>query len=147
MMKFLFVFLYILSNTVLANDTKVYDTNTIQEVKSIYWLNHKQDSAIIYARWENFTLIKSFIDTTILTATTSETPVNLENADLLLLTSSNKNKLLKVYLTDDFITVNGKSYSANAATIAKFRELNKSRISKGDLISPKVLKRAIKLNS
>ncbi|NQZ83224.1 MAG: hypothetical protein HRT52_19645 [Colwellia sp.] len=147
MIKFLFLCLCIIPNIVLASSSEVYDTNTIQEVKSIYWLNQKQDSAIIYATWENFNSIKSFINTAALTGTTTKNPVNLESADILLLTSPNQNKLFKVYFTDDFITINGQSYSADSAIIAKFREINKSRIAKGDSISPKVLRRALKSNS
>jgi len=147
MIKFLFLCLYLLSNVAFASNTEVYDTSTIQEVKSIYWLNQKQDSAIVYATWENFNSIKSFIDTAVLTGTTSNKLVNLESADTLLLISQNQNKLLKVYFTSDFITLNGQSYSADPAIIAKFREINKRRIAKGDSISPKVLSRVIKSNS
>jgi hypothetical protein len=107
MIKFLFLFFCIIPNVVLASSSEVYDTNTIQEVKSIYWLNQKQDSAIIYATWGNFNSIKSFIDTAVLTGTTTKNPVNLESADILLLTPPNQNKLFKVYFTDDFITING----------------------------------------
>jgi len=50
-------------------------------------------------------------------------------------------------LSDDFISINGQSYSADSAIIAKFREINKRRIAKGDSISLKVLSRALKSNS
>jgi hypothetical protein len=146
MIKFLFLCLCIIPNVVLAASDKFYDTSTIQEVKSIYWLNQKQDSAIIYARWKNFNLMKNFIDTVVLTATTTKNPVNLESADILLLMSPNQNELFKVYFTDGFITINGQSYTADSAVISKFREMNNSRIAKGDSITSKVLKRVFKSN-
>jgi hypothetical protein len=146
MIKFLFLCLCIIPNVVLAASDEFYDTSTIQEVKSIYWLNQKQDSAIIYARWENFNLIKNFIDTVVLMGSTTKNPVNLESADILLLTSPNQNELFKVYFTDGFITINGQSYTADSAVISKFREMNKSRIAKGDSITSKVLKRVFKSN-
>ena len=147
MIKFLFLCLCIIPTVVLAASDEFYDTSTIQEVETIYWLNQKQDSAIIYARWENFKLIKNFIDTVVLTATTTKNPVNLESADILLLMSPNQNELFKVYFTDGFITINGQSYTADSAVISKFRRINNSRIVKGDSIIPKALKRVFKSNS
>jgi hypothetical protein len=143
MIKFLFLCFYIISNAVFAFSNEVYNTDSIREVKSIYWLNQKQESAIVYARWENFKAIKNFIDTTVLTGKTVLKPINLMNADLLLLISPNQNKRLKVYFTDDNITLNGQSYSANSAIIAKFRAINNGRIAKGDLTSPQVLSRLV----
>ncbi|ASP49031.1 hypothetical protein [Cognaticolwellia beringensis] len=147
MIKFIFLCLILLSNIALAASDEVYNTSTIQAVNSIYWLNQQQDSAIMYARWENFNSIKHFIDNAVLTGRTSQKPVNIEIADVLLLSSSKQNKMLKVYFTEDAITLNGQSYFANSAMLTKFREINMRRIAKGDLISPKVLRRVYKANN
>lgn len=147
MNKLLFLCLYLLSNAASADSNEVYNTNIIEEVNAIYWLNQQQDSAIKYARWENFHEIKHFIDNAVLRGETSKDPVNIDGADLLLLTSSKQNKMLKVYFTDDAITLNDQTYFANSTMLTKFREINMRRVIKGDLISPQVLRRVYKSNN
>ena len=114
---------------------------------TIYWLNQQQDSAIVYARWKNFYSLKSLIDSAVLTGSATKKLVNLKDADILLLIYPKQNKLLKVYITDDFITLNEQSYPANSKAIAKFRAINDARVVGGELVNPKVLSRVIKLNS
>jgi len=143
MIKLLCLYLYLITNVAVASTAESYNSSTAQEVKAIYWLNQKQDSAIVYAKWENFNALKEFIDTVILTSTTMNTPVKLESADLLILMLPDQNKLLKVYFTDTHINMNGLSYWADPAIIVKFRQINKSRVTKGDSISSNVLNRAI----
>jgi hypothetical protein len=147
MIKILFSCLFILLSFTSVSNAEVYDTDTIKEVDTIYWLNQQQDSAIVYARWKNFDSLKSLIDTTVLTGAANKKLANLKNADILLLLYPKQNKLLKVYITDDFITLNGQSYSANSKAITKFRAINNARVAAGELASPKVLSRVIKLNS
>lgn len=147
MNKLLFLCLYLLSHVALAANDKVYNTNTIEEVNAIYWLNQQQESAIKYARWENFHAIKRFIDNAVLTGETSQKPINIDGADLLLLTSSKQNEMLKVYFTENTITLSGQSYLVNSAMLINFRQINKRRIAKGDSISPQVLRRVNKSNN
>ena len=147
MNKLLFLCLYLLSNVALAANDEVYNTNTIEEVNAIYWLNQQQESAIKYARWENFHAIKRFIDNAVLTGETSQKTINIDGADLLLLTSSKQNEMLKVYFTENTITLSGQSYLVNSAMLTNFRQINKRRIAKGDSISPQVLRRVNKSNN
>ena len=144
MNKFIVVCLCLLSCLALAENIEPHNTHTIAEVNAIYWLTQQQDSAIMYARWENFQAIKRFIDNTVLTGETSQTPVNIDRAEILLLTSALKNKSFKVYFTDNTLTLNGQSYFANSAVLTKFREINKRRMAKGELISPQVLRQVYK---
>ena len=139
--------LYLLAHIALAANDEVYNTNTIEEVNAIYWLNLQQDSAIKYARWENFHTIKRFIDNAVLTGETSQKTINIDGAALLLLTSSKQNEMLKVYFTENTITLSGQSYLVNSAMLTNFRQINKRRIAKGDSISPQVLRRVNKSNN
>jgi hypothetical protein len=118
----------------------VYVDNTVEDTKAIYWLNQEKDKVIDYG---NFELLKDFIKTTTLKDGVRKRATNLKNADVLLLTSSNLNKSFKIYFTDNLITFNGQSYFADPALISKFRDINSSRVAKGDSIAVNMLDRRI----
>lgn len=143
MFKFLYLGLIIFTGVAFANSSESYNSSSAQQIESIYWLNKNHDSAIVYATWENFNVLVNFIDNILLTGTKQPQSANTTGAELLLLTSAN-NKPLAIYLTDSSLTFDGYSYAVDPLAITKFKAINQRRINKGDAISPKALKRALK---
>jgi hypothetical protein len=139
MIKYLFLCLCLLSSGVFASSAEVDVRNTIEDTKAIYWLNQEKNKAIAYGNWGSFELLKDFIKTTTLKDGVRKRATNLKNADVLLLIPSNLDESLKVYFSDDFMTVKGQSYSADPALISKFRDINMSRVAKGDSFSVNML--------
>ncbi|KGJ98350.1 hypothetical protein [Thalassotalea sp. ND16A] len=120
-----------------------YDSNTTNQIQSIFWLDVDQDEAIIYAKFEAFFSLKSFIDDVILTAPSNKV-TSFDGTDKLLLMLHEKQEIVEVYFSEKSIILDGISYSANPEKLSHFKELNNFRIDKGDSITHQVLNMAIK---
>ena len=134
----IFVFATICASSTFANAR--YDSDTAQNVKSIYWLSKNEDSAIVYARFEGFYSLRDLIDKTILASnTSSKVDSSIDGADKLLLMMPEQENILEIFLTDNHLVFNGLNYQLDISEINKLRAMNDYRIDKGDLISASTL--------
>lgn len=135
----------LLTLSVNSSANEVYDSSTAESIKSLYWLNKNNDSAIIYGRFDGFKQIKAFINQTLLTGQTVK-PFELasKNVDELILMLPSKNKLLKVAFINSHLIYDKNYYPVDPNIIARFREVNNYRIAKGDSITAGSLKLAKK---
>ena len=139
MFKLLLISFTLFTTHVFANN--VYDSNTEENIQSIYWLSNNQDGAIVYAKHHGFFQLKNFVDTAILTSNLAKsTEFNFKAAEQLLLMLPSEKKWLVVYFTKDQLSYNGKIYSVDANLIKEMVEMNIYRKSKGDTISRQSLK-------
>ena len=117
----------------------IYDSSVSPRVNNIYWQPAQTQSAVAYARFEQFYLLRDFIDLTIMAA--SRTPaegIDLTNADTLYLSFSDSEQLLEVYINSSQLVFNGYSYPVDAEVLQGFIQHNQRRINRGDLVSNKV---------
>ncbi len=134
------VLVTLFSNYGYANNLHEYNLNTSDDIKSIYWLSKLEDSAIVYARFDDFYALRGLIDKTILTSSvSSEFNGTLENADKLLLMMPEQEDIFEVFITDYHIVFNGLHYQVDGELINSVKALNDTRIYRGDSISQSAL--------
>jgi hypothetical protein len=144
MIKLLFICFTFCTLNAFADEA--YDSGTSKDIHSIYWLNKKQDGAIVYAKHHGFIELRNFIDTAILTShQLKNSKFNTETAEQLLLMLPASKKWLVVYFNEDKISYNGQTYLVDSNTIKEMTQMNIYRINKGDLISSQLLNKAKKL--
>ena len=141
MMKtWIFILTMTFANCAFANAQHEYDSDTAENIKSIYWLTKAEDSAIVYARFEGFYALRDLIDQTILASNISQVAaVNSDSADKLLLMMPEQENMIEILITDNHLIFNGLTYQLDTKLINKIKAMNKYRIDKGDLISPSTL--------
>ena len=82
--------------------------------------------------------------------TSNSTKVNqqeselLKDADKLLLMSSEKQKIIKVLISDDTLIFDGYAYKIDPVKFSQMKRLNEYRINNGDGSSSRILKMVIK---
>ncbi|MCT6698204.1 hypothetical protein [Rheinheimera sp. 4Y26] len=136
----IFVLTMLFANCTFVNAQHEYDSDTAENIKSIYWLTKTEDGAIVYARLEGFYSIRDLIDQTILTGHISQDAVvNSDSADKLLLMMPEQESILEILITDNHLIFNGLNYQLDSNLINKLKAMNDYRIDKGDLISPSML--------
>jgi hypothetical protein len=142
MIKLLFLFSTLFISSAFASER--YDSDTVNDIQEIYWLNTKQDGAILYARHAGFVQLKNVIDNIILTSQQIENhQFKIENAEKLLLMLPASKESLVVYMRDNQLFYGGHTYIADKETIKELLRINKYRIEKGDEISHQLLKKAL----
>lgn len=142
MMKIRLVVLSIFISSVYASER--YDSDTVNQIQEIYWLNEHQDGAILYARHAGFFKLKSMINDIIMTSPQIENhQFKIEGAEKLLLTLPASKKTLVVYLKDNKLFFAGQTYITDKSTIKEMIKMNAYRLEKGDEIAQHTLTKAL----
>ena len=135
-----FIYTILLVTCGAANAQQEYNSDTAENIQSIYWLTKAENSAIVYARFEGFYALRDLIDQTILAGNISSgANMSLDSADKLLLMMPEQENIVEILLTDNHLTFNGLNYQVDNELITKIKAMNAYRIEKGDLISPQTL--------
>lgn len=119
------------------------DRLAISDVEKIFWLNGpEQKDAIVYAQFENFNNIVSFIEQTAMPHNSVKVSScrGGDKAEQLLLTANNTKDY--VSLMDNCIQYGKQFYKADKKRLSEFRAINMARINNNELIGKRALKLA-----
>ncbi|MBV2129998.1 hypothetical protein [Arsukibacterium indicum] len=134
-MKAFFALLFLTIQFYSAADEFIYDSSISPKVNRIYWQPGQTQSAIAYARFEQFYRLRDFIDLTLLTASRMPAEgIDLTQADKLYLMVARGEPLLEVYLNSTQLVFNGYIYQVDPELLKDFTRHNQRRINRGDLV-------------
>lgn len=127
----------------LASDDIAFHSSTLDDTKTIFWVDHKTKSAVLYATWENFHKLKDLVSTTILTVNPkTQTSENFCSYDKLVFVNSNKDIISIFPIKNNSIIFNNNAFTVPKQQLSDFFNHNQERINKGDGLHSK----AVKLN-
>jgi len=134
-MKTFFALLILTISFCSAAEEFIYDSSVSPKVNYIYWQPGQTQSAIAYARFDQFYRLRDFIDLTLLTASRMPAEgIDLTQADKLYLMVARGEPLLEVYLNSTQLVFNGYSYQVDPELLQGFIQHNQRRVNRGDLV-------------
>ncbi|AEP29965.1 hypothetical protein [Brumicola nitratireducens] len=135
------VLLMLLTFGCIAKDDVQFNPSTLDDTKSIYWIDSKSNSAILYSRFKVFHNLRDLVSTTIATGNeTAQASETLCSYDKLVFVDNNKDLIAVFPIKNNSIIHNGIIYAVPKQQLGKFTDFNQKRIAKGDEVLAKHLK-------
>jgi hypothetical protein len=135
------VLLMLLTFGCIAKDDVQFKPSTLDNTKSIYWINSESNSAVLYSRFKVFHNLRDLVSTTIITANeTAQTSETFCSYDKLVFVDNNKDLITVFSIKNNSIIHNGIIYAVPEQQLGKFTDFNQKRIAKGDGVLAKHLK-------